>query len=141
MRVIRSGSAPSSHAPCEARAATSSSRRPGRFGSRSVVGGRSPQPVDLCEPSFAGEHSRRTVDLCARAFAGERSRRGTTLVLFAMLVFAFMGISAVAIDLAFASITQSEMQNAVDTAAIEGARLRDYGPYRSFGDKNRRPRV
>jgi hypothetical protein len=62
-------------------------------------------------------------------------------VLFAILVFALLGIAALCVDLGFASLAQSQMQTAADTAALEGVRLRDYHEYRSFGAPYVRPRV
>jgi hypothetical protein len=70
---------------------------------------------------------------------GDRS--GVALVLFAMLVFGFMGIMAVAIDLATASLTQAQMQNAVDSGAIEGVRLRDFEQLNFESDPHRRAHV
>jgi hypothetical protein len=52
-------------------------------------------------------------------------RRGYTLVFFAMLMFALMGLAALVIDLGFARLTQRQMQTAVDSAALEGLRWRD----------------
>lgn len=73
---------------------------------------------------------------------GQRaSRRGAALVMFAMIVFALMGIAAVAIDLGLASLTQVQMQTAVDTAALEGVQLRDFHEYRHLSNKYRRPRA
>jgi hypothetical protein len=69
------------------------------------------------------------------------TRSGVALLLFVMLVFAFMGIAALTIDMGIASLTQAEMQNAADTASLEGVRLRDFGPYRAASNKARRPRV
>jgi len=70
-----------------------------------------------------------------------QDRAGVALVLFALLVFGFMGIMAVAIDVGMASLTQAQMQNAVDTGAIEGVRLRDFGPTRPQSDVRRRAHV
>jgi hypothetical protein len=47
-------------------------------------------------------------------------RRGTVLVLFALFLFAFMGLAALVIDLGFARLTQLQMQSAADSAAMEG---------------------
>ena len=49
-------------------------------------------------------------------------RAGYTLVFFAMLMFALMGLAALVIDLGFARLTQRQMQTAVDAAALEGLR-------------------
>jgi hypothetical protein len=53
------------------------------------------------------------------------ARRGSVLVIYAMLFFALCGLAAVVIDLGMARLTQTEMQSAADTAAIEGLRYRD----------------
>jgi len=42
-----------------------------------------------------------------------------------MIVFAFMALAAVVIDLGVARVAQRQMQSAVDAAALEGLRLRD----------------
>jgi len=52
-------------------------------------------------------------------------RRGVVLVLFALLVFALMGLAALLIDMGIARLTQRQMQSAADTAALEGLRGRD----------------
>jgi hypothetical protein len=71
-----------------------------------------------------------------------RSKRsGVALVFFAMLVFGLMGIMAFVIDIGVASLTQAQMQNAVDTAAIEGMRLRSFAEDPSQNDQYRRPHV
>jgi hypothetical protein len=70
-----------------------------------------------------------------------RTRSGVALVLFALLVFGIMGIMAAAIDVGVASLTQAQMQNAVDTAALEGMRMRNLGNGHELGDRNRRPQV
>jgi hypothetical protein len=51
-----------------------------------------------------------------------RRRRGYVLVLVIMLLFGLMGLAALAIDVGFARLAQSEMQTAVDSAALEGLR-------------------
>ena len=65
----------------------------------------------------------------SRADTGRRRatgrRGGYTLVFFVMIVFAFMALAAVVIDLGLARLTQRQMQSAVDAAALEGLRLRD----------------
>ena len=68
-------------------------------------------------------------------------RRGGVMVVFALLVFALMGIAAVAIDVGLASLTQAQMQTAVDTAALEGVQHRDFRDYRHESNSFRRPRV
>ncbi|MFO1004042.1 MAG: pilus assembly protein TadG-related protein [Planctomycetaceae bacterium] len=55
----------------------------------------------------------------------QRNRSGYTLVFFAMLMFALMGLAALVIDIGFARLTQRQMQTAVDSAALEGLRFRD----------------
>jgi hypothetical protein len=52
-------------------------------------------------------------------------RAGYTLVFFAMLMFALMGLAALVIDIGFAKLTQRQMQTAVDSAAVEGLRWKD----------------
>jgi Putative Flp pilus-assembly TadE/G-like len=47
------------------------------------------------------------------------------LVQVAMIAFALSGLLALAVDIGFARLTQSEMQNAADSAALEGLRKRD----------------
>lgn len=49
------------------------------------------------------------------------------LVQLAMIVLAFCAMLSLIIDVGYARITQAQMQNAVDTAAIEGVRQRDAG--------------
>lgn len=62
-------------------------------------------------------------------------------MLFVLLVFALLGIAALCVDIGFASLSQSQMQTAADTAALEGVRLRDYHEYHLFGAPYRRGRV
>jgi hypothetical protein len=59
-------------------------------------------------------------------------------VLFAMLVFALMAAAAVAIDVGAAGLAQAQMQDAVDTAALEGQRWRQYAEFQHDSDRNRR---
>lgn len=47
------------------------------------------------------------------------------LVQCLLLMFGLLGIAAVAVDLGLARITQEQMQSGVDTAAMEGMRMRD----------------
>ena len=64
--------------------------------------------------------------LAPRGSRTNHSRRaGYTLVFFAMLMFALMGLAALVIDIGFARLTQRQMQTAVDSAAVEGLRWRD----------------
>lgn len=54
-----------------------------------------------------------------------RRRGGTVLVLFAMLLFAFLGLAALVIDIGFARLARRQMQSAANSAALEGLRGRD----------------
>ena len=45
------------------------------------------------------------------------------LVQFALIAFALSGLLALAVDIGFASLTQHQMQNAADSAALEGGLL------------------
>jgi hypothetical protein len=56
--------------------------------------------------------------------------------MFAMLVFAFFAIAGIGIDIGMASLTQQQMQVAVDTAALEGMRLRQAEHYIWHSDHN-----
>ncbi len=47
------------------------------------------------------------------------------LAQFALLAFAFFAVLSVVIDIGWARVTQAQMQNAADTAALEGLRSRD----------------
>lgn len=47
------------------------------------------------------------------------------LVQVALITFALSGLLALAVDVGFARLTQSQMQNAADSAALEGLRKRD----------------
>jgi putative Flp pilus-assembly TadE/G-like protein len=49
------------------------------------------------------------------------------LVQIAILAFAMCGVLALVIDVGYLRLTQTEMQNAADTAALEGLRKRDIG--------------
>lgn len=69
------------------------------------------------------------------------ARGGVALVLFAALVFVFLAIASVAIDVGRACATQQQMQVAVDTAALEGVRMRDVESYQHYNNVARRPRV
>jgi hypothetical protein len=69
-------------------------------------------------------------------------RAGYTLVFFAMLMFALMGLAALVIDIGFARLTQRQMQTAVDSAAVEGLRFRDDpGVPEADRDESRRQRA
>jgi hypothetical protein len=54
-----------------------------------------------------------------------RDERGSVLVLFALFVFVLAGIATLTVDMGLARVTQVEMQNAADSAALEGLRGRD----------------
>ena len=71
----------------------------------------------------------------------ERGRRGAGLVLFVLLVFALMAIAAVTVDIGMASLSQAQMQDAVDSAALEGHRWRQYEEEDIFSDQRRRARA
>jgi hypothetical protein len=75
----------------------------------------------------------------ARAQRARARQAGTALVLFAVLVFALLGIAALTVDMGMASLSQSQMQTAADTASLEGVRLRDFYEYRPIGNIYRRP--
>jgi hypothetical protein len=62
----------------------------------------------------------------ARSGNAAPRRRGAALIFFAMIVFAFLAVAGVVLDVGIASLTQAQMQAAVDTAAIEGCRWRNY---------------
>src|SRR4051812_46126063 len=49
------------------------------------------------------------------------------LAQFALIVFAIFAVMSLVIDIGSARLTQVEMQNAADSAAIEGVRGRDLG--------------
>lgn len=76
-----------------------------------------------------------------RAFHARKQKAGTVLVLFALLVVALMGIAALTIDVGNAFLAQGQMQNATDTAAVEGARLRDYYQVNYLSNVGRRMRA
>jgi hypothetical protein len=67
-------------------------------------------------------------------FSARSHRGGYTLVFFAMLMFALMGLAALVIDIGFARLTQRQMQTAVDSAALEGLRFRDGIPEEWLND-------
>lgn len=82
------------------------------------------------------------VPLCSygpRRRAGrQHDRRGASLVLFCVLVFALMAAAAVTIDVGSAGLAQAQMQTAVDTAALEGQRWRQYAEFEFLSDERRR---
>lgn len=55
-----------------------------------------------------------------------RARRGASLVLFVILIFALMAVATLTLDVGSANLTQALMQDAVDSASLEGQRWRDY---------------
>lgn len=71
-------------------------------------------------------------------FSVRSHRGGYTLVFFAMLMFALMGLAALVIDIGFARLTQRQMQTAVDAAALEGLRGEDTVPYSERQDAARK---
>jgi Flp pilus assembly protein TadG len=58
-----------------------------------------------------------------------RDQRGVTLILVAILMFVFLGIAALAIDLSHLYVVRNELQNAADAGALAGARFlyNEYG--------------
>jgi hypothetical protein len=67
----------------------------------------------------------------------KRRDGGVVLVQFALMFVALMGIAAMTVDLALASLSQQEMQAASDGAALEGMRKRD-DPANPAGDDTAR---
>lgn len=61
-------------------------------------------------------------------------RSGAILLLFALLTFVFFAIAGIVIDVGLANLAQSQMQVAVDTAALEGCRWRNFDE--GLGDSN-----
>jgi len=51
------------------------------------------------------------------------------LAQFALTVFVFFAVLSLLIDVGYARLTQAQMQNAADTAALEGLRKRDIGVF------------
>lgn len=70
----------------------------------------------------------------------ESGRRGSILLLFALLTFVFFAIAGLVIDVGLANLAQSQMQVAVDSAAIEGCRWRNFDdtPLGSHVEKRRK---
>lgn len=64
---------------------------------------------------------------CERAGCRRRDQSGTILVLVAMLMFVFMGMAALTIDVGMGILARLTMQTASDGAALEGLRIRDVG--------------
>lgn len=68
----------------------------------------------------------------------DRNRAGAVLILFAMLVFVFLAIAGLVIDMGVAHLTQAQMQVAVDSAAIEGCRWRNFDESPGFSNLEKR---
>ncbi len=51
-----------------------------------------------------------------------KNEKGITAVYVALLIPIFLGFAALAIDVGFIKVTQNELQNAADAAALEGVR-------------------
>ena len=75
----------------------------------------------------------------ALASASSRPRRGASLVLSVVLIFALMAVAALTIDVGSANLTQFLMQDAADTASLEGHRQREYKSFQ--GPRDRRHEV
>jgi Flp pilus assembly protein TadG len=52
-----------------------------------------------------------------------RDQQGVTIILVAILMFVFLGIAALAIDLSNLYVVRNELQNAADAGALAGARV------------------
>lgn len=70
-----------------------------------------------------------------RTAASSRPRRGASLVLSVILIFALMAVAALTVDLGTANLTQALMQDAADTAALEGHRWREYMSFQHPRDR------
>jgi hypothetical protein len=57
-----------------------------------------------------------------------RTRHGYALVLFVFLMWVFVGLAALVIDLGLVRLTQRQMQTAADSAALDALRFRDHFP-------------
>jgi len=77
-------------------------------------------------PSFS--HIRVDGATIRKATRVRAARRGQTLVLFAMLCFALLGLAALIIDVGYARLARLQMQSASDSAALEALRFRDDFP-------------
>lgn len=62
----------------------------------------------------------------ARSGRKGSGREGSILLLFALLTFVFLAVAGLVIDVGLANLAQSQMQVAVDSAAIEGCRWRNF---------------
>lgn len=78
--------------------------------------------------------------LGARIQRADPRRRGGILILFAVLTFVFLAVAGIVIDVGLANLTQAQMQSAVDSAALEGCRWRNFdeGPASSHLEKRRK---
>lgn len=74
----------------------------------------------------------------ARIQRADSARKGGILVLFALLTFVFLAVAGLVIDVGLANLTQSQMQAAVDSAALEGCRWRNFDE--GLGDSNTQKR-
>ncbi len=54
---------------------------------------------------------------------GLNGQRGVTIILVALLMFVFLGIAALVIDLSHLYVVRNELQNAADAGALAGARF------------------
>ncbi len=79
--------------------------------------------------------------IAARLHRAKARRRGASLILFAMLVFVVLAMAGLVIDVGVAHLAQAQMQTAVDTAALEGCRWRNYDEYLTSSDSGRRREV
>jgi len=70
----------------------------------------------------------------ARRERATGKRSGAILLLFALLAFVFFAIAGIVIDVGLANLAQSQMQVAVDSAALEGCRWRNFDE--QLGDSN-----
>jgi len=68
----------------------------------------------------------------------DRNRAAAVLILFAMLVFVFLAIAGLVIDMGVAHLTQAQMQVAADSAAIEGCRWRNFDEGPGFSNTEKR---
>jgi len=70
----------------------------------------------------------------ARRERATSERSGAILLLFALLTFVFFAIAGLVIDVGLANLAQAQMQVAVDSAALEGCRWRNFDE--GMGDSN-----
>ncbi len=63
------------------------------------------------------------------------------MILFIMAMFGIMGVMAIAVDMGLVVMTRTQMQSAVDTAAIEGLRMRDFRREQGYGERDFNRRV